>query len=271
MTYKDVHDYSASAFYLVPNEDLLVWRKLLEGVSIYKAAAICSSGEVGLLGLLPSVRSSLTLIDHSYRSLGNAMLKYLLIREYGWEKAYAVLTGDSNEDAAVIMDSLKLLLPEKVRRAYDEIDTGRWGEGIVTRRYEGKGSVSSSVKGYWGQVHPSVVEQASKKVGRVKFIHGDMTDLEKDGPFGVFYISNALDHTDRTSRSPLLDKVSKVVKPGGFVLACHQQCYGGERKSTLQRRFEDRGWKLVEQVKGRSSIAWMQNLYQVPEGEAVAA
>jgi hypothetical protein len=55
--------------FVVCNESVAVWRKLLDGITVKRAASICSAGEIAFFAILPIVDEELLAIDYSYGSL----------------------------------------------------------------------------------------------------------------------------------------------------------------------------------------------------------
>lgn len=267
---EDVTEFNGTLSYIAPNEDHLVWRDMIKGIPIYSAAGICSAGEVGLLSILPSVRRRLVLVDHSYHSLAIAMLKYLLIREKGYEKAVKLLTAEVYSNLGTELVELEKLLPKKCqgllshspkfasyRREKYNYQAGRY-------EYTNENRVNSEVKTCWSTTPINLIERAAKKLDKVSFLHGDMSDLTAQGPFGLFYISNALEHHGRQgthwgpsravydyeAQDPkAILAIEEVVKPGGYVLATNSKT-------------ADARWERVKEQKAK---AWTQVLYRTPK------
>lgn len=225
---------------------------------------------MGLLALLPTVRDELVLVDHSYKSLAYAMLKYLLLQERGYKDAIRLLSSKNNDaELRAILESLKDRLPADVLKA----STTRQSRYINSYSYDRETFEVSVVddlcsnlsydyaelRRYWESFPKSLVKRAARKLAKVRFIHGDMADLEQHGPFDLFYMSNAHEHTDRHGRSPALDNVAKILKPGGLVIST--KIYG--------RRYRygglPRGWKELSTQNSHScGYGWTYHLYQVP-------
>src|SRR5438132_1398034 len=88
MRFTDIEPTAGGSGYGVVNENLNAWKKLLEGISVERAAGICSAGEVNFFSILPHVEQELVLIDQSPYSLYCAMGKYHNIETLGPEKAH---------------------------------------------------------------------------------------------------------------------------------------------------------------------------------------
>lgn len=297
--YEDVHEHKWDGYYAVPNENTLAWRELIKNTPIYRAAAVCSSGEVGLFGILPLVRRELVLIDHSYRSLHVAAMKYLLLREKGAKETYRLCTANDPKELQEAIAKFKDTLPDKLGSCFEN---GHWlaptpprdpnidayGYDRRTGRYVGVGARlagatghssawgnakddAAAVKRVWNKIPLEVVAKACEKLHRVKFLHGDMTDLARDGGFGLIYLSNALQHNyDRNktgsyyssiitaAQAKQFEQIEAALRPGGYVLLAHTESkYGGNKK------FEDRGWKLVSEKDAHATMNWDQQLWQV--------
>lgn len=289
LVYEDVHQHEWKGYYAVPNEDTLSWRELLKkDKPIYRAAGICSSGEVGFFSILPLVRRELVLVDHSYRSLQVAALKYLLLKEKGALEARRLLTTAPLDELRQELIALKEHLPEKLQTCHDKTG-GLWlGERIARRDsyrrysdYEYLGFGSSEfmpaddqrqVRELWLNIPPRIINKAAQKLDRVKFLHGDLSDLVQQGPFGLLYLSNAFSHPSRSSgtgcgynvKESQLDMVHKVVKPGGYVILA---CNGGfdNRYNPDGPKgnpsYHNRGWTLLDT---RYVSSWSQQLWRLP-------
>lgn len=276
--FEDVHAYEDRVYYASPNEEVQAWYELLKGKPIYKAAGICSSGEVGFFALLPVVRKELVLIDHSYRSLSIAMLKYLLIKERGLLEARRLLTGGDFKALQTALKELKEHLPDKVKSAYESFDVVRYNtiDPFSNSQYSygshktiSTNTIHRGIKQEWEKAPEKLITACAAKLDRVKFVHGDLTDLEARGPFGLLYLSNALEHRSRTGLSPLIEAVEKAVKPGGYVICAHSSggFYGTHKTAT------DRWGAPLATIQAKASISWVQSIYQIPvkEKEAIAA
>jgi SAM-dependent methyltransferase len=133
-----------------------------------------------------------------------------------------------------------------------------------TPKNEIKAKLVPSLRREWSKFTTTEVQRCSDRLNKVSFMHGDMADLAKQGKFGLFYLSNALEHYDRTNRNPLIEGVNEVVRPGGFVVLCHRP-YG----ASPGKKGPDGQWRLVNSIKGRddaNKIAWTYSLYQTRKG-----
>lgn len=274
--FEDVHEYDGAYFYVVPNEETMLWRELVKGLPINRAAGICSSGEVGFFAMLPTVRKELVLVDHSYRSLSIAMLKYLLIREKGWQEAHRLFTSRDLKELRAAFEELKARLPKKTEDAYQRTleSAGEYAYGSTS--FVGRNSlhVNPLLNKEWNILPTKLIATASKKFDKVTFLHGDMTDLIAKGPFDLFYISNAIDHQRRASKGSrdswldpddtvkqqFLSEITKVVKPGGYVIAADVKGWRLDQKDV----FEKAGWTDVKTVQSEKT-SWRHRLFQTPK------
>lgn len=205
-----------------------------------RAAGICSAGEIGFFSMLPSVRKELVLIDHSYRSLSIAMMKYLLLHNHGWRDVVRLLSTDgAATELKLAIDKLTKDLPKEVKT------TNNLAQFVQAHN----NMVGYGLRELWNSIPQYVLKRANEKLNIVNFAHGDLTDLIKMGPFDLLYISNAFGHSGRSMRAPLEDDLKKVVRPGGYII---------EAASAGQK---DRWPKIAEQ---RSTIStmWLYRLYQ---------
>lgn len=257
--FEDMHTHDGGRFYWAPNEEPLVFRELLENIHVKRAAAICSAGEVGLFGILPSVRHELVLVDHCYRSLAIAMIKYLLLRERGWEDARRLLT--TSQDTAELQATIETLLdhlPEVVRqKSFRSTTRGHWDFHNVKPFVNSYGTLISEIHRHWSETSELLVKRAARRINRINFVHGDLTDVTDKGPFDLVYISNAFAHTDRNGRylSAAAQKIEQLLKPGGLVVGVHTDVA------------RNRKWETVAQ---RARTSWTHVVYRVPERSVLA-
>lgn len=253
LPYEDLNSYDSFDHYVAPNENVFFWRDLIKHVPIYRAAAICSGGEVGLFSILPLVRKELVLVDHSYRSLSIALTKYMALQRLGAKETKRLITRAPEKDLKEAMSLLRNDLPEPIQQVTATISPRNyWRSGGRVKDWTSDGSYRHSVKEVWDKLPGPLLAKAEQKLNKVKFVHGDFTDLIDKGPFGLIYLSNALGHYNR-DRAPLLraiDQVQKVVKPGGYVIACMSNV--------------PKSWEMLEKRECRSPLRWMQALYRVP-------
>lgn len=296
LAFEDVHKHAASGYYIVPNEDTVEWRNLVKKLRINRAAAICSSGEVGLVALLPTVRKELVLIDHSYASLSVAMLKYVMLRELGATETKRLLsTAGSVADLKKNLGKFVNKLPKDVRLAYERYvnpAANSWEGGFVyvtpdrvtwnykTHRYEPikkEAPVTNpKLQHEWTRLPSRDLLRCATKLDRVKFLHGDLSDLAERGPFDLIYLSNALEHSGRKG-APTPTQVEACLRPGGYAIVAHRGDPTTPKVSYytdyigVTKKLQDAKWEVVKTSRTRINMGWSQTLYRVPERQEVAA
>ena len=239
--HEETHKYEGGRGYFVPNEGTAKWAEILKGITVQRAAAICSSGEVGLLSILPRVTKELVLFDHGKGSLSIAMAKYLLLSKLTPTEMLELFTTGSADQFRAAVESVRKYVPYNGR--YDRLST------LPYR--------SSEIRSEWRGVTLANVASVKRRLARVKFMHGDLTDLIPSGPYDLLYISNAHEHPDRTGATPDMSKLTKIVKPGGNVLVAEKPYH--ELGSRLPKT-----WTCVKQLSGCGSMYWTQTLYTTP-------
>lgn len=253
---------NADDYYAVPNEDISLWRDYLKGKRIERAAGICSSGEIGLFAMLPTVRKELVLVDHSYRSLSIAMLKWLLLRERGPEATYELLLTKQPKEVKAVLGEVRAGLPDAVRRVYDSMYEEE--RNSYYTQYEPFSSYSSSMKLYWSRLPMRLIRHSGTKLGKVRFLHGDMKDLAAQGlKFDALYLSNALEHYySQTSARTACTTLDTILNPGAYIMAAVQNRDGYRCRPV----FKEMKWEVVEDKQSkRSSINWRQLLLRKPD------
>lgn len=241
MKFEDLNDYASTTYYVAPNENPLVVRDMVKNLHIRRAAGICSAGEVGFFSLLSSVRQELVLVDHSYTSLAFAMIKYLMLRERGWSETTRLLTEvERVPELRQAISALSDQLPDRVKSALTNCRDG----GLVNY-YDNRQDYQ--LREIWKDRAVKLAQKATRKLDRVSFLHGDLTDLAERGPFDLLYVSNAFEHYDRNGSHPVMAQITKAVKPGGYIIGCG---WGG---------WGEASW---EQVSTDRCTAWTYTLYR---------
>lgn len=267
MNFVDVHEHDARTWYVVPNEHLGMWTSLVEDLHLERAAGICSSGEVGFFSLLPRVKKELVLIDHSYRSLAIAMMKYIVMRERGVNKAYDLFTCGDYGRVTTELSSFVGNLPERVAQGFQQLIEKREMGAMASSDFRATDKLALE----WRALPATQARSARRRLDRVTFLHGDLTtDLAKEGPFDLVYLSNALSHTsygrDRHNYEGIKpEKMEAAVKPGGYVLTT---CGTGKLDSDYDRTPMPEHWepvKIMEAPKDGNKIGWIYGLYRVHE------
>lgn len=259
------------SFYPASNEDVELWRSMVKGLRVERAAAICSGGEVGLLALLPTVRRELVLIDHSRRSLLVAMLKHLLIRQRGATEVRELLGKGSYEDIKAALTAVKDGLPPDLLAIYNRMGNGPRELGNETEPfgarvdwYSAKPSYKPhpGLQRYWCAVPVRLVQRSGAKLGKVSFIHGDMKMLAERGKFNLIYLSNAFNHASVTNTQHSTFKaIDEALAPGGYAMVADYR--GGHVTEIVAAA----GWETVQSAVGdrnKAPMQWMQTLYRKP-------
>src|SRR6266487_1190780 len=199
MKFEDLNTYDGKTTYTMSNESLEGWGEVLKDISVERAAAICSGGEVAFFSILPHVQEELQLIDHCYSSLYFAIGKYKIIEDLGPKKSLKLLStysGSTNE------------VPTLISKA---------NEGLPTLYGRFKESKFCYTHTMWEWISQKEVDEFSENKEKISFLHGDLSDLIDRGPFDLVYISNALDY--KTRKNVYVDPatIERIVKPGGFI------------------------------------------------------
>lgn len=241
--FEDLNPYNGSHTpFAVCNENISIWRKVLEGISVESAASICSGGEVSFFAILPVVKKKLVLIDHSYRSMYFALGKYHLIEKMGAKEAYKLLVESrQGGDLQTIFDEANNTLPTK----RDELSYSNWFNGWY------------GAKGIYEDITEEGITKFRNNRNKVSFLHGDLNDLADKGPFDFVYLSNALDYAGRNGSKY---DIEKMVKPGGYVAYC---C--GTYSSPKITKYEVVASADAHSIRNTYEISWNYKLCKVPE------
>lgn len=299
MEFIDANTYAAPGHYNCPNEDTRCWREGIKGMVLFRAAGICSGGEVGFFSILPAVRRKLVLVDHSYLSLHVAITKYLVLAAHGPKETYRLFTKASHEELLKVVQAVEGDLPDAVRNCpglevgrggiYTSRNYGDWRApnpkshnnrrievyNTKTHRYEMKDNPNypvyvpgfNKIQRHWNRhITLDLVQKAYKKLHLVKFIHGDLRDIAEDGPYGLIYLSNALEHSNRDGQRPaLLDHVRPSLRKGGVLVTAgyyYDRYSNAVDPLSLVKKFAD------------DTSSWGQSCYRFAEDvtpQAVAA
>jgi hypothetical protein len=234
--------FTANGF-SVTNEESAVLKELLGRRTFKKTAAICSGGEMLFFLFLPCSKSVVA-IDHSYNSLRAAYLKALLLDTLGAKNLHDLLmTGDKDLLAGALNKVAKLLpkpLVPAEKYKYPNYPPPPLPDAIRDLRKE------------WHRISVTTLEKAKSRLKSLAFVHGDLSDVASKGPFDLVYISNALEHVDRTGKNPEVAKVLELVAPGGYLLLTT-----GDYKPLLTHS----SLTLVKSIKGFYTT-WQHCLYQ---------
>lgn len=239
MIFEDLNEYNgAHTTYSVCNESTSIWRKALEGISVENAAGICSGGEISLFNILPIVKKQLQLIDHCYTSMYYAIGKLYAIKKLGAEEAYKAFQSP-------VLKELKILFQE----ANKNLPTSKFNADYVY------GFSSTSLQRAFKDLSITDLEGLIENEGKLKFLHGDLSDLVDRGPFDLVYLSNALEYAGRTHNKNY--PIQEIVKPGGLICLTHGAYTG---MPGLVSKFE-----VLFQEEHRSSLRWNYVVTKAPE------
>lgn len=281
LNYESFLPKSRGVAYVCPNEDLGIWRELVKGKRIQRAAGICSGGEVGFFALLPTVREELVLIDHNHGSLYFAVVKYLLLREWGY--AGVVRLFKHPDQLRLAIQEVEKDIPEALRNARDDLSYSHVRERLVKAAQ--KSDMYSASRGtllteQWERPNRYQRKVASSKLDKVKFVHGDFDALDNQGKFDLLYMSNAHESGNGNDKRKDLERIGKCLNPGGFVLSSLTICKNENSPTRQEWDYHTRiyvtrpnphyqtlpeNWKLVQSVPRRDvgMSRWSYNLYQV--------
>jgi SAM-dependent methyltransferase len=216
IVFEDLNEYNGNGSFPVCNESIAMWRKALKDISVENAAGICSGGEVSFFAVLPCVKKQLQLVDHSYQSMYYALGKYHTVEKLGAKKAHKAFSQGAVSELEPLIEEANqgFSTGAAFRKGYSRLSGG-------------------DLRGIFRDISEKDVQAFKKNQKKVKFLHGDLSDLVERGPFDLVYLSNALDYTGRhhSHNHP----VEKLVKPGGIV-CCTSSSYGG--RSRLSKAFE---------------------------------
>lgn len=268
--------YAPAHGYGVTNEEPLLIRQLV--LPFKRGLAIASAGEVTFLALLPRVKESLTLIDHSYASLRVFCLKALLLSHLGPVKLRQLFLDETKkgwkEAVAAIEDQLPAVLNTAALKTQDFM-----------------GIAQGDVRREWFYADLASLKRAAANLHKIHLIHGDLLDAADRAPFDFLYLSNALEHTGRPADTsavatavvaaatrtstyqsprrrpahapfyggpapahPEVERLSSLLRKGSRVLwvAAQGPSYGGNLKAA-------QAWTLTRAVRGYRT-SWVYNL-----------
>jgi SAM-dependent methyltransferase len=247
------------------------WAEFLQGLRPHRAAGICSGGEVGFFNLLLHAQREVVLVDHSYKSLYFAMVKYLALQKYGPDVYERITKATTEAEFRALAEEFEDALPPKVRTAF--LHRGRYdvhGYLIPSRSPEATGvsafaSRRRDIQDVWSRLPKERVVKSCARLHKVTFLHGDLTDLATKGTFGLLYLSNALEHiSGKTRNYPVVQEIEKVVRPGGHVILSHRY-----NDSIYDKRPGPDHWEQVNEAaihsQGVAQLRWCYKLYRIPE------
>ena len=234
-------NFDGNRAYLHTNEEPDVFRALLmeEGRPLVRTGGICSGGDVPMLALLP-LSQEVVAIDHCYKSLGAAYMKALLLADLGPVLLTDLLRVSNFSSIANSMGTLMPQVPSKLQAGAESL----WKSFTPTSLY----AVETMYKHWVTNTPQSVLKDAYDKLDRIKFVHGDLRDL--DGQFDIVYTSNAQDHDGRHGFTRR-DNLVHILSQGGGLMTAGP--YYQEPPSS--------DWKIVKSVRGKST-SWTHEIHR---------
>lgn len=248
--------FNGSQPYQVTNEEPELMRALLDKhvprTPRARIVSICSGGEVPFFVLL-SRASELVAIDHSYLSLASAYWKAVMLRDLGPDAVRALIVAG---DYKAMLEHVKLIIPELPPSLKNNINLSGTYATFDSYKF-------SEMRREWGLMPMPVLRAAYRNLGRLRFVHGDISDAATKGPFDLLYFSNAVEHQDRNWRVPMLANVaSTLLKEGGICVTASASPlgpYGVQPYPGYTTYQAPEGLELLECHKGYRTT-WFYNI-----------
>lgn len=226
---------SAVTGYKLTNEEPELFNHMLGRRRFKRAGGIASGGEVLFSVLLPRAEDAVV-VDHSVYSLSYCHLKALMLDALGPKGMRDLLLHGTEADVSKVVGQVRDALPKELQKvAYDGYATGKVPPMITGHDHTG-------LRREWHYMSPKRLAEAHQKLDRALLVHGDLSDIKPYGPFDLFYISNAMEHTNRERKSPTHQDFNEHVAPGGLLL--NVEASGQVKKDSTV------GWELLKQMKG---------------------
>lgn len=221
--------FAATAGYGATNEEPLIAKQLLKGKTINNGLAIASAGEMTFRTFLPKTQGSLVLIDHSYKSLRAFCIKALLLATLGADATRKLLIAEKQAGWTDAINKVDEFLPEPMKSAKFG------GFDVFTAE-------AANIRREWFYMDLKDLQKTVKNLGKIKLIHGDLSDVADLGPYDFLYISNALEHQGRlmdpTTKNnyPNVQKLTGMLTPTATILwaIAQGQTYGTNAKGTAE-------------------------------------
>jgi hypothetical protein len=240
---KNVGHYAVNS-YQVSNEEPILFNMLLKGKRFVHTGGIASGGEVAFQSLIPRSRR-VTVVDHAYQPLAAFYIKLALLKQYGALGFQEYVVKTPHKDFAAIVKDILDGAPDALKERIRSTDTilGSYDWAFLRRE--------------WMQTHRRNLERTIARAHNLTMIHGDLTDAAIDGdPFDLFYLSNALEHTNHTGKAPTLEQVEPMLKPKALVLLAGSATLADNIKNDKKPN-----WRLVETIQGVRT-GWNHTLLQ---------
>jgi len=229
-------------YYKVTNEEPEIHSALLGGAQFERAAGISSGGEVIFFSVMPR-SNSVVAVDHAYKALVVAYLKATLLHNLGARGILSLWENGSYEAVKKAVAEAVPMMPEALATRVDMSYSDTWSNSIS----------KDDVRYFhreWSRISEDVLEKVRQKLNSLTFIHGDLTDLSAFGEFDMLYVSNAMEHSDRSGKHPDALKLLPIVKEGGLILGT-----GDMYSPTIKE------WQTVKSLRGKRTT-WYHRLHK---------
>jgi len=227
--FEDKHpQFNGTSGYTITNEEPELFARMLGKRRFKRAAGIASGGEIPIQVLLPRSDEVLA-IDHAYQPLAYSYMKTLMIESLGINKFQKLLLETSGKyypELVKLGMELAAMLPEPLNKhlpitsVNSSFFAGMRKEWLVLRG----------------------LRKIDAKLDKLTLIHGDLTDLGQYGQVDCLYISNAIQHTNRTLKAPELADFAPLVVDGGILM--------GTGNELLSAALLGNAWKPLQNIMG---------------------
>jgi SAM-dependent methyltransferase len=260
--FTDAYPNFSAIGHVVTNECLKTHNELLGERTFERIAAICSGGELIFSVFLPRTTQQLIAVDHSYRAIASCYIKALLLDKHGPKETLKIMTGSHGnflDHATKVHELLPSEIKERTKLVgennyidYDPVFQDKYYATLDN--YEWR-----NVQREWEKISEETLTKSLATLNKLSFLHGDLADLP--GEFDLIYISNALEHTGRDQKAPLIDTIKSKLTPDGVIVATDSYLDSDALKWSKLRKAT--GVKSVKLLKGDSgTILWSHHLIQ---------
>jgi hypothetical protein len=246
---EDIHPAYAAPGFMVTNEEHEAFAELLGDRTFKRGAAICSGGEMTLFLLLPRISDELIAVDHSYRALGATIVKIQLLLKLGAKACRDLfIKEDNDKELKALAEPIKEALPAPMKAALASADAN----------YQTLFDMShcNTLRPHWFYAKVEDLERSIANIRKLRLVHSDLRDIAPRGPFDLLYISNALDHPSRDTKTPKIDEFAQLVASKGYMLLTSSYYSAAAlRMSTLELQGARKNMR-------QSSSSWNHCVYQ---------
>jgi len=246
--FEDKNPYNGMNYYIITNEEPELFARMLGKRRFKRSAGIASGGEVPIQVLLPRSDEVLA-IDHAYPPLAHSYMKTLMIESLGINKFQKLLLETSGKyypELVKLGQELAAMLPEPLNKHMPPTS--------ITS------SFFTAMRREWLILRG--LRKIDEKLDKLTLIHGDLTDLGQYGQVDCLYISNALQHTNRTMKSPKLTDFAPLVADGGILMGTGND---------FTPKVLGTAWKPLHSIMG-TRTSWQHVIIEkLPQVPAVAA